>query len=381
MFGSEYIITFKNDGGNIIKLHNIPNSHFYISVQPNKGKEEKLDSIEMKNQSCNLCFYHSIESAILALGLIKNGNEIDSTLEIVKACISSKYFNKDSYKKDELKIRFLISLLNTTERRLQEAKYRPNVIRLLKLQDNIIEELKNLSPLYNFAKNKGLIDEIVDKEMEFNEKDFKDENYNKLISYIKNGNNKDEIEGIIVDNKHIFCKYLPNEDSNELNDNNYINYYLTDNKNDSNERILLELLHYYNEAYYSEDDGNKKNNYKTKLDELIKIIELNVNTEKLDMPFIAAQMHMSHSTLYRKIKGLLGISGTEFIRRIRLRYSLKLMLEEGYNISEAAYATGFSDVGYFRNCFKGEYGMTPSEYMKQQKSSTSVKYNMGENDE
>lgn len=117
------------------------------------------------------------------------------------------------------------------------------------------------------------------------------------------------------------------------------------------------------------------------LDELIKIIELNVNTEKLDMPFIAAQMHMSHSTLYRKIKGLLGISGTEFIRRIRLRYSLKLMLEEGYNISEAAYAAGFSDVGYFRNCFKGEYGMTPSEYMKQQKSSTSVKYNMGENDE
>jgi len=115
------------------------------------------------------------------------------------------------------------------------------------------------------------------------------------------------------------------------------------------------------------------------LDELIKIIELNVNTEKLDMPFIAAQM--SHSTLYRKIKGLLGISGTEFIRRIRLRYSLRLMLEEGYNISEAAYAAGFSDVGYFRNCFKGEYGMTPSDYMKQQKSSTSVKYNMGENDE
>ena len=50
-------------------------------------------------------------------------------------------------------------------------------------------------------------------------------------------------------------------------------------------------------------------------------------------------------------------------------------------VSEAAYAAGFSDVGYFRNCFKGEYGMTPSDYMKQQKSSTSVKYNMGENDE
>ena len=293
---SEYIITFKNDGGNIIKLHNIPNSHFYISVQPNGKKEEKLDSIEIGNQSNNLCFYHSIESAILALGLIKNGNEIDSTLEIVKACISSKYFNKDSYKKDELKIRFLISLLNTTERRLQEAKYGPNVIRLLKLRNNIIEELKNLSPLYNFAKTEELINEIVSKEMEFNEKELKDEDYNELISYIKNGDNKDKIKEIIINNKHIFCEYLPNEDSNELNDNNYINYYLTDNKNDSNERILLELLHYYNEAYYSEDDVNKKNDHKIKLEELIKIAkEKNLNSKNIEVNTIITNFYSKNN--------------------------------------------------------------------------------------
>ena len=38
------------------------------------------------------------------------------------------------------------------------------------------------------------------------------------------------------------------------------------------------------------------------LDELIKITELNVNTEKLDMPFIAAQMHMSHLHFIVKLK-------------------------------------------------------------------------------
>lgn len=54
-------------------------------------------------------------------------------------------------------------------------------------------------------------------------------------------------------------------------------------------------------------------------------------------------------------KGLTGISGNEFIRRIRLKRGKELLME-GCNVSEAAYSCGFNDVGYFRNCFKDEYG-------------------------
>ena len=97
-----------------------------------------------------------------------------------------------------------------------------------------------------------------------------------------------------------------------------------------------------------------------------RIVEENLDMDKLDMSYIKDKMHMSHSTLYRKIKSLTGVSGNEFIRKIKLKNSLHLLLEEGFNISEAAYASGFNDLGYFRNCFKDEYGMTPSEYMKQQ---------------
>lgn len=103
------------------------------------------------------------------------------------------------------------------------------------------------------------------------------------------------------------------------------------------------------------------------LNKLTRIIEENIETEKLDMSFIMDKMHMSHSTLYRKIKGLTDMSGNEFIRKIRLKNSLRLLMEEGNNISEAAYASGFNDLGYFRACFKEEYGMTPSEYIKQQR--------------
>ena len=86
--------------------------------------------------------------------------------------------------------------------------------------------------------------------------------------------------------------------------------------------------------------------------------------EKMDMSFMMEKMNMSHSTLYRKIKSLTGMSGNELIRKIRLKNSLRLLMEEGHNISEAAYASGFNDLGYFRSCFREEYGMAPSEYIR-----------------
>ena len=97
------------------------------------------------------------------------------------------------------------------------------------------------------------------------------------------------------------------------------------------------------------------------------IVEENIDMEKLDMSFMIDKMNMSHSTLYRKIKSLTGMSGNEFIRKIKLKNSLRLLMEEGLNISEAAYASGFNDLGYFRSCFREEYGMAPSEYIKLQR--------------
>lgn len=103
------------------------------------------------------------------------------------------------------------------------------------------------------------------------------------------------------------------------------------------------------------------------LQKLTSIIEENIAEEKMDVAFIAEKMHMSHSTLYRKTKGLTEMSINEFIRKVKIRHSARLLREEGYNVSEAAYITGFYNRGYFRQCFKEEFGVTPSEYVKQMK--------------
>lgn len=93
------------------------------------------------------------------------------------------------------------------------------------------------------------------------------------------------------------------------------------------------------------------------------IIE-HIETDNIRMEDLAQSMHISHSTLYRKIKALTGLSGTEFIRKTRILHGAQLMRNEHCNVSEAAYRCGFSNLAYFRSSFKEIFGVTPSEYLK-----------------
>ena len=101
------------------------------------------------------------------------------------------------------------------------------------------------------------------------------------------------------------------------------------------------------------------------LQKITRIIEENLEMEKMDIAFIADKMCMSHSTLYRKIKGLTDMSANEFIRKVKMRKGAELLKAGQYTISEIAYMIGFSSVAYFRQCFKDEYGTSPSDYAKQ----------------
>ena len=123
-----------------------------------------------------------------------------------------------------------------------------------------------------------------------------------------------------------------------------------------------------NAAQASQEEKETDNQPLTRLDneflqKVTEIIEKNLGTDKLDIAFIAEKMCMSHSTLYRKIKGLTEMSANEFIRKIKMRKSIELM-KDGYSISEIAYTLGFSSSAYFRQCFKDEFGMSPTEYIK-----------------
>lgn len=91
----------------------------------------------------------------------------------------------------------------------------------------------------------------------------------------------------------------------------------------------------------------------------------NLSNPKFGMPLIAERFNMSNSTLYRKISVLTGSTAVKHIRNIRLQRTREL-IDEGYSVSEAAFACGFNDLAYFRTCFKEYFGMSPSQYKKRQ---------------
>lgn len=103
------------------------------------------------------------------------------------------------------------------------------------------------------------------------------------------------------------------------------------------------------------------------MDKLNRTIEDNITTEDLDMAFMTDKMAMSHSTFYRKVKALTGMSAKEYIRKMRLQCCAELLRSEDYNVTEAASMTGFNDLGHFREIFKQEFGITPSDYAKKKK--------------
>ena len=47
-----------------------------------------------------------------------------------------------------------------------------------------------------------------------------------------------------------------------------------------------------------------------------------------------------------------------------MQYAERLLLEGKYHISEVAFKVGINSTVYFRQCFKDEFGMAPSDYLK-----------------
>ena len=100
------------------------------------------------------------------------------------------------------------------------------------------------------------------------------------------------------------------------------------------------------------------------LEKVTGIIEQNMDSDKIDIAFIASKMNMSHSTFYRKIKALTGKSANEYIRKIKMKNAEQLLLSGKYTISEVTFMIGMNSLTYFRQCFKDEFGLPPSEYLK-----------------
>jgi DNA-binding response OmpR family regulator len=97
------------------------------------------------------------------------------------------------------------------------------------------------------------------------------------------------------------------------------------------------------------------------------IIQNNFSNQELDIDYIASELGMSRTNLYRKVKSLTNLSTIDLIINIRLLAAKRMLIESDLSIAETAYETGFNSPAYFTTSFKKQYGITPKEFIDQNK--------------
>ena len=117
------------------------------------------------------------------------------------------------------------------------------------------------------------------------------------------------------------------------------------------------------------------------MEKLMKFLEANISEQDLKIEDMADAVNLGRTVFYGKIKSIVGMAPFDFLRHIRMQRAEDLISRSQMNISEVAYAVGFTDPKYFTKCFKKETGMTPTEYRDKKRVTTSYENeNQNEND-
>ena len=96
----------------------------------------------------------------------------------------------------------------------------------------------------------------------------------------------------------------------------------------------------------------------------MEIVEEHMSDPDFNVETMVKEIGMSRSKLYLKLKALTDQSTSEFIRSVRLKRAVQLLEGGGLNVKEIMYMTGFNTASYFSKCFKKQFGVSPSEYLK-----------------
>ncbi len=119
---------------------------------------------------------------------------------------------------------------------------------------------------------------------------------------------------------------------------------------------LLMRCGFFSEGYHNDAELQK-------LDKLFRYIEAHFR-EKIDMKQAADYLNLSYSYFSKYFKLTTGKTFKGYLDFVRISEAERLLMNEGYNVTEAAYEVGFSDVSSFNRVFKRVKQYSPKEVKK-----------------
>lgn len=101
------------------------------------------------------------------------------------------------------------------------------------------------------------------------------------------------------------------------------------------------------------------------------IILNNIEDSEFSVSTLAQELGMSRTSVFTKIKGIIGMTPNDFIKITRLKEACRMMIEGEYRVTEIGFLVGFSSSSYFAKCFQKQFGMLPTEFLKKAKENPS----------
>ncbi len=98
------------------------------------------------------------------------------------------------------------------------------------------------------------------------------------------------------------------------------------------------------------------------MDRVTNLMEENLSNPSFNVNTLVDELHMSRSTLYRKMRVITDIPVNDYIKQYRLNKAAKLIAEKTWPIAEVASMVGFNSLSYFSRCFHAQFGVSPKDY-------------------
>lgn len=129
-------------------------------------------------------------------------------------------------------------------------------------------------------------------------------------------------------------------------------------------KILLWILRYWQSRGMEVEQLFQQNTDDFKrLEKLFKYVQDHYH-QAIYVADMAKLCNMNYSYFSRYFKKLTGKTFVEYVNYIRLTEAEKLLLTTDFNVTEIAFATGFSSSSYFIKVFKKEKGISPNQMRK-----------------
>lgn len=96
---------------------------------------------------------------------------------------------------------------------------------------------------------------------------------------------------------------------------------------------------------------------------VLQYIATEYSNPELSLEVAITALGINRNKINETLKTEIGLTFIGYLNKVRLTEAARLLAESReFNISEAAYSVGYSNVSYFNKLFKAEYGCTPKAF-------------------